>query len=157
MIMSACEREEWQMDMFGPPVRRDALENGRRTRRADDRPSPGERELLWPSDLVRHLGVDLLDRLYGDLPLRTRLRVDEVCRRIRCSDQHIRNLVNALSLDAIDISVPDAGVPCWRIYRYSLVRWFFKREFGPQAEGARQDITESDRQKCERAAEEIFG
>ena len=136
-----------QEDMFGAPAV--LLGAGEaKPRKADDRPSPSERELLWPSDLAAHLGPELLERLYGDLPRRTRLRVDEVCRRLRCSDEHVRHLIEAGSLDAVDISVPSASLPCWRVYRYSLVRWLFRREFGPQAESPRNDLTTADQARC---------
>ncbi len=135
-----------QLTMFGAPERV-ALE-GRRPRRADDRPAPSEREMLWPRDLVEGLGAEMLEGLYGDVPRRTRLRVDEVCRRLRCSDEHVRHLIEAGSLDAVDISVPEASVPCWRVYRYSLVRWFFRREFGPQAEAPRSDMPRGEQKMC---------
>lgn len=141
------QRPEYvQDDMFGAP----ATVPGRelRTRRADDRPAPAERELLWPSDMAAALGTPLLERLYGDMPRRTRLRVDEVCRRLRCSDEHVRHLVEAGSLDAVDISVPTASVPCWRVYRYSLVRFIFRREFGPQAESPRANMPADDLERC---------
>lgn len=135
-----------QMTLFGTPET--VCPAARRTRRADDRPAPAERELLWPADLADEIGQEILERLYGDLPRRTRLRVDEVCRRLRCSDEHVRHLIEAGSLDACDISVPEASVPCWRIYRYSLVRWLFRREFGPQAESPRADLPDPDLARC---------
>lgn len=135
-----------QLTIFGAPERIDP--SARRPRRADDRPAPAERELLWPADLAQNIGIETLEILYGDLPRRTRLRVDEVCRRLRCSDEHVRHLIEAGSLDACDISVPEASVPCWRVYRYSLVRWLFRREFGPQAESPRSDLPEPDLNRC---------
>jgi hypothetical protein len=136
-----------QLNMFGPPETLNQ-EAAARPRRADDRPAPSERELIWPSDLAEELGSELLERLYGDIPRRTRLRVDEVCRRLRCSDEHVRHLIEAGSLAAVDISVPNASVPYWRVYRYSLVRWLFRREFGPQAESPRGDLTRADQERC---------
>ena len=141
-----------QLEMFGAP----SVPCGdARPRRADDRPAPAEREMLWPADLAERLGAELLERLYGDVPRRTRLRVDEVCRRLRCSDEHVRHLIEAGSLDAVDISVPAASVPCWRVYRYSLVRWLFRREFGPQAESPRSDMTGNDLARCREAARRL--
>ena len=123
-----------------------------RPRKADDRPAPSERENVWPHDLAGEVGEELLERLYGDVPKRTRLRVDEVCRRLRCSDEHVRQLIDTGSLDAVDISLPTASVPCWRVYRYSLVRWLFRREFGAAAESPRSDMPAGEMERCRRAA-----
>ena len=118
-----------QEDMFGPPEDLSSYSEARLGRQ-DDAPVPCERENLWPSDLVGVLGVPLLERLYGDVPRRTRLYCRELCRRLRCDSQHIANLRQAGSLDATDISTPGAMVPEWRYYRYSVVRWLFGRDFG---------------------------
>jgi hypothetical protein len=100
-----------------------------RDRMRDDAPVPSERQLLWPADLVELLGAELLERLYGDLPRRTRLRIDEVCRACRCDSEHVRRLIQAGSLDATDIRHPEATERAYRIYRYSLARWLFNRDF----------------------------
>lgn len=144
------------MMMFGlPPEPYGAATMERRPRKADDRPSPSEREMLWPADVERALGPELLERLYGDVPRRTRLRVEEVCRRLRCSDEHVRQLIETGSLDAVDISLQTASVPCWRVYRYSVVRWLFRREFGPECQAPRTDMTRDDLERCQATARKL--
>ena len=140
-----------QTNMFGPPE--DPADMDEQGRIRDDAPVAAERELLWPSDLVQLLGVDLLERLYGDIPRRTRLFVREVCRRLRCDSQHVYNLHDCGSLDAVDIASPDAGRAEWRFYRYSLVRWLFRREF--RSGGGRADLPDADMDRIGRALETL--
>lgn len=117
----------WQTNMFGPPERTDQMTDTQRMR--DDAPVPSERELLWPAPHVEILGPDLLERLYGDLPRRTRLTVPEVCRRLRCGHSHVYELKEAGSLDGTDYRHPAATQQALTVYRYSLVRFLFSREF----------------------------
>lgn len=119
--------ELWQTNMFGPAERIDNIAPEGRMR--DDAPVPAERELLWPAPHVEILGPDLLERLYGDLPRRTRLTVPEVCRRLRCGHSHVYELKDAGSLDFTDYRHPQATQQALLIYRYSLVRFLFSREF----------------------------
>lgn len=136
-----------QLNMFGPPE--DPSSYSESARLHDDAPVPCERELLWPGDLAGLLGLELLERLYGDVPRRTRLHVREICRRLRCDSQHVYNLREAGSLDAVDISTPGAGRHEWRFYRYSLVRWLFRREF--RNELGRADLSDEDMRRITRA------
>jgi hypothetical protein len=117
----------YQLNMFGEPEPLDNLSAQDRLR--DDAPVPAERELLWPADMVELLGVERLERLYGDVPRRTRLRVKEVCRRARISTEHLRRLIEEGSIDATNVQHPDAYEPAYRPYRYSVVRWLFNRDF----------------------------
>jgi len=117
-----------QLDMFGPPEDLDNTE-ARNGKFRDDAPAPWERENLWPSELVELLGVDALEHLYGDVPRRTRITKDEVCRRGRIAHTQFYDLVNEGSLDAGDWRSADSTQPYYRIYRYSLVIFMFNREF----------------------------
>lgn len=116
-----------QLNMFGPPEPVSSL--GPDARYQDDAPVPSERELLWPMPHVEALGPDLLERLYGDLPRRTRLTIPEVCRRLRIGHSLAYELVAVGSLDALDNRHPEATQQSLRVYRYSLVRFLFNREF----------------------------
>jgi len=115
-----------QLNMFGPPEDVSSYPDGASR---DDAPVPCERENLWPSDLAELLGADLLERLYGDLPRRTRLTIPEVCRRLRSGHTHVYDLIDAGSLDATDDRHPQAVRPNYGVYRYSLVRFLWNREF----------------------------
>jgi len=137
----------FQLNMFGPP---EDVANYSKTRgRMDDAPVPYERENLWPSDLAQHLGEALLIKLYGDIPRHTRLTVKEVCRRIRCDSNHIYALIDAGSLDALDMGSEDASRSEWRVYRYSLVSFMFNREFRDGK--TRADLSMDDLLKIDRA------
>jgi hypothetical protein len=116
-----------QTNMFGPPEPMENLSPAARYR--DDAPVPCERELLWPEPHAQGLGADLLETLYGDIPRRTRLTVQEVCRRLRRGHTHIYELIEAGALDATDDRHPMARQAAYTIYRYSLVRFLFNREF----------------------------
>lgn len=141
-----------QLNMFGPPE--DVRHLSARAQLRDDKPVPSERQLLWPSDLVEPLGLDLLERLYGSVTRRTRLRLDEVCRELRVDSEHVRRLILAGSLDATDIRHPDATEFAYRVYRYSIIRWLFIREF-VTAESPRCNLPEEDLQRCMAAADEM--
>lgn len=135
----------FQLNMFGPPEAIDALDPQARLR--DDAPVPCERELLWPHPHADILGPELLERLYGDIPRRTRLTVWEVCRRIRCGHSHVYNLIECGSLDATDTRHPDAIRPSYAIYRASLVRFLFSREFLQDA--TRAGLSAADMQRID--------
>lgn len=142
--------QAWQLNMFGAPEPVQSL--APRALLRDDAPVPSERQLLWPAELTEHLGPELLERLYGDLIRRTRLRMDEVCRYLRVDSEHVRRLILSGSLDATDIRHPEATERAYRIYRYSLVRWLFNREF-VCAEAPRCNLPETDLQRCLAAAD----
>lgn len=139
-----------QLNMFGPPENVENIDPEKRM--ADDAPVACERELLWPAPHAEALGPELLERLYGDLPRRTRLTVQEVCRRLRRGHTHVYDLVTAGSLDALDDRHPEATQAALSIYRYSLVRFLFNREFvegatrcGLETEDLRRCMTLADR------------
>ncbi len=127
--MSGQEAELWQLNMFGPPEPVSSYGALSERGRNDDAPVPSERENLWPSDLVKHLGVELLERLYGDIPRRTRLKTREVCRRLRVDSNTVHNRIKQGSFDAVNVGMDNASNSEWRIYRYSVVSWLFNREF----------------------------
>lgn len=141
-----------QLNMFGPPE--DVANLSERDRLRDDAPCPAERQLLWPADLCETLGPDLLERLYGSIPRRTRLRIDEVCRELRCSGEHVRRLYQAGSIDHTDIRHPEAVEVATRIYRYSLVRFLFVREF-VTTDSPRCNLPDDDLARCLVAADHI--
>lgn len=136
-----------QLNFFGPPEPIDSY--SKRRGRCDDAPVPCERENLWPADLARILGIPLLEKLYGDVPRRTRLYVKEVCRRLRCDSNHIYELIQVGSLDATDIASPDASRAEWRIYRYALVSFLFNREFRDGA--TRAEVTDDELNRIDAA------
>jgi hypothetical protein len=142
--------QNWQLNMFGAPE----IVTGRNADGyRDDAPVPAERELLWPLEHTQILGVELLERLYGDVPRRTRLTILEVCRRLRCGHSHVYNLVDAGSLDAFDSRHPQATQAYITVYRYSLVRFLFNREF---VEGCtRGGMPKADLQRCMLLADQL--
>lgn len=147
-----------QMNMFGPPEDVTALAEDQRYR--DDAPVPCERELLWPAPHAQVLGQELLEQLYGDIPRRTRLTVPEVCRRLRRGHSHVYDLIEAGSLDATDDRHPSASQNAYTIYRYSLVRFLFGREFvenctrgGLPADGLAKCMKLADQLREERRAQ----
>ena len=132
-----------QLNMFGPPENLDP-NDGNRIR--DDAPVPCERELLWPQPHAKLLGPEILESLYGDIPRRTRLTIGEVCRRLRRGHTHIYDLIEVGSLDATDDRHPAASQAAYTIYRYSVVRFLFHREF---VEGAtRCGLPPEDLRRC---------
>jgi len=141
----------WQLNMFGPPEDVSALPEF--ARYLDDAPVACERELLWPAPHIEILGKDLLERLYGDLPRRTRLNVREVCRRLRCGHTHVHELIAAGSLDALDYRHPQATQNAWSIYRYSVCRLLFSREFVDN--NTRCGMPREDLDKCLVLAEKL--
>ena len=149
--MSHPQPQPMQMNMFGPP---EPMGSDRDPRRyADDAPVPCERELLWPVPHVEILGADLLERLYGDLPRRTRLTVPELCRRFRRGHTHVYDLIEAGSLDATDDRHPSSTQNAYTVYRYSVVRFLFNREFVEVA--TRAGLPPADLAKCMRLAEQL--
>lgn len=134
-----------QYNMFGPPEDVSSYADGARGR--DDAPVPCERELLWPTPHAEILGTDLLERLYGDIPRRTRLTIIEVCRRLRCGHTHVYELRDCGSLDSTNDALPTAQKENLTIYRYSLVRFLFSREF---IQDTTRNLAPADMQRIER-------
>lgn len=139
-----------QLNMFGPPEK---VSDKDPRRYADDAPVPCERELLWPTPHVEALGVDLLERLYGDLPRRTRLTVPELCRRFRRGHTHVYDLIESGALDALDDRHPESSQNAYTVYRYSVVRFLFNREFIENA--TRAGLPKADLEKCMKLAEQL--
>lgn len=140
-----------QLNMFGPPEPVESLGDAARMR--DDAPVPSERELLWPMPHAAYLGQDLLERLYGDLPRRTRLTIPEVCRRLRIGHSHAYELIQVGSLDATDARHPEAVQQSPRVYRYSLVRFLFNREFVESQ--TRAGLPPVDLERCMQLADQL--
>ena len=133
------DKIQWmQHNMFGPPEPVSSYSDFSGRGRNDDAPVPCERENLWPSHLVKHLGPELLEKLYGDIPRRTRLKTNEICRRLRCDSNTVANRRNEGSLDAVNIGADNSSMAEWRYYRYSLVSWLFNREFSDDSTRAPQ-------------------
>jgi hypothetical protein len=139
-----------QLTLFGAPEPVGSYGKSEKGR-GDDLPAPCERELLWPACLLEELmgggathdeAAAILDRLYGDLPRRTRLRTDEVCRRLRCDSNVVYRHRESGALPAVDVSAGAGITPEWRFYRAGLVFFLASREFGPvptRTDAARED------------------
>lgn len=140
-----------QYTLFGAPESLENLSPDLRYR--DDAPVPCERELLWPVPHAQALGIELLERLYGDVPKRTRLTLKEVCRRLRCGHSHVYELIDCGSLDAQDYRHPQASQAAYTIYRYSLIRFMFHREFVENS--TRAGLPAADLDKCIRLADAL--
>ena len=137
-----------QLNMFGPP---EPVGSYKRRGRGSDIPVPCERELLWPASLVQAMlqadgsdasmaaidsATNLLERVYGDVPRRTRLRVKEVCRRLRCDNNKVYRLIENGTLPAVQDGI-------YLIYRSGLIAYLAWREFGP-ATTTRTDVAIED-------------
>lgn len=146
-----------QTNLFGPPE--PVASYGREQRgRGYDLPVASERELLWPACLIEALTEDglaheeaagVLERLYGDIPRRTRLRMDEICRRLRCDSNTVYRHRESGELPAVDVSAGAGQVAEWRFYRAGLVLFLAAREFGPVP--TRTDASREDSQRLSRA------
>jgi len=150
-----------QLTLFGEPE--PVTSYGKHVRgRGDDVPVMCERELLWPGCLVAALVEDgmsgeeatgLLERLYGDVPRRTRLKIEEVCRRLRCDRNTVHRHINDThELAAIDIGTGEL-LPAWRVYRSSFIWFLARREFGP--ESSRTDAKPQDADRLSRAVSRV--
>jgi hypothetical protein len=152
-----------QLTLFGAPE--PLASYGREVRgRGDDLPVPSERERLWPDALLAEmqaLGLDpeqataILERLYGDVPRRTRLKLDEVCRRLRCDRMLVlRHIHETGELAAINVGSGDV-LPTWRVYRTSLVFFLARREFG-EGVSSRTDVRQRDADLMTRAVARVL-
>ncbi len=154
---------EMQLTLFGPPEPSTSYPatrspDGGASAPRDDLPVACERELLWPASLVTALmddglemgaAVGVLERLYGDIPRRTRLRTVEVCRRLRCDSNVVYRHRESGDLPAVDVSAGAGDKAEWRFYRAGLVIFLATREFGPVP--TRTDATRDDMQRLSRA------
>ena len=114
-----------QTNMFGPPepVDRKVMRG-----RCDWAPEPWERENLWPARLAAAVGPEVCETMWGDVPRMTRLRVDQVCRRLASDSMTVYRLIEQGEFDVVNIGAGHEK-PTWRIYRYSLIWFLFRREF----------------------------
>lgn len=148
-----------QTTLFGAPEPVTSYPSSKDLRgRGDDMPVACERELLWPACLVAALvaedldeaaAVALLERLYGDVPRRTRLKIDECTRRLRCDRMTVHRHINETrELSAIDIGSGEQ-LPAWRVYRASFILFLVRREFG--GDYTRTDARPEDAETISRA------
>jgi len=114
-----------QLNMFGPPETVDAA---KMRGRCDWAPVPWERENLWPEKMAAALGQELCERMYGDVPRHTRLQVEQICRRLNCDSNTVYRLIEAGEFDAANVGAGDMKA-LYRIYRYSVIWFLFRREF----------------------------
>jgi excisionase family DNA binding protein len=149
-----------QTTLFGAPEPHGSYSRDT-NRRCADLPVACERELLWPAGLVEAMaaqGVDqadavaLLERLYGDIPRRTRLRVDEICRRLRCDNNMVYRHIESGELPAGNVGTGDQR-PEWRVYRAGLVMFLAMREFGPVV--SRTDCRREDAELISKAVARV--
>ena len=114
-----------QLNMFGAaePVDAEKLRG-----RCDWAPAPWERENLWPKRLVDAVGADTCEILWGDVPRMTRLMVEQVCRRLAVDSNTIYRLIEQGEFDAVNVGAGSVN-PTYRIYRYSVIWFLFRREF----------------------------
>ena len=54
--------------------------------------------------------------------------LEQVCRRLACDSNTVYRLIDAGELDAVNIGAGSQNAT-WRIYRYSLIWFLFRREF----------------------------
>lgn len=114
-----------QMCMWGPAER---VDRERVRGRCDWAPEPWERENLWPSRLAEAVGAEACEMLWGDVPRMTRLMVEQVCRRLAVDSNTVYRLIEQGELDAVNVGAGSVN-PLYRVYRYSLVWFLFRREF----------------------------
>jgi hypothetical protein len=106
-------------------------------------------DALATDGLSAEAATALMERLYGDVPRRTRLKIGEVCRRLRCDRNTVhRHIYGTHELAAVDVGTGNE-MPTWRVYRASLVLFLVRREFGP--EYTRTDAQTDDALRMSRA------
>lgn len=114
-----------QMNMFGAAER---VDTEKVRGRCDWAPEPWERENLWPKRLADAVGTETCDVLWGDVPRMTRLQVEQVCRRLACDSNTVYRLIDQGEFDAVNVGAGTMN-PLYRIYRYSVIWFLFRREF----------------------------
>ena len=55
------------------------------------------------------------------------LPISKVSETLGCSPKHVRGMIRAGSLPAIDISLPDSQRPCWRVPEHEVRRFLEMR------------------------------
>ena len=114
-----------QLNMFGPA---EEVDTAKIKGRCDWTPAPWERENLWPARLSSELGQDTCEILWGDVPRHTRLQVEQVCRRLALDSNTVYRLIQQGEFDTVDVGAGSTN-PTYRIYRYSVIWFLFRREF----------------------------
>ena len=90
-----------------------------------------QRELpLWPASLVAKLSDEDLAQRYGDIPLKPRMRIDEVCRALNCERDHVYRMIYDGTLDAVNIARDVNTRPLYRVLRYSVIDFLERRREG---------------------------
>ena len=85
---------------------------------------------LWPARLVRELTDEELAQRYGDVPLKARLRIDEVCSALNCERNIVYRMIYAGTLDAVNIARDVNTRPLYRVLRYSVIDFLEQRREG---------------------------
>ncbi len=115
--------------LAGPPPTTPRRERPPSRGRQDAAPHAADRETLWP-ECVADMSREERERLYGDIPQKTRLTVKEVCRRLQCDSNHVYRLIFDGTLSAANIARKESTRPIYRIYRWSLVGFLHNRREG---------------------------
>lgn len=95
--------------------------------RKDDAPCPQERETLWPAPELCPLPLDQLEARFGKITRRTRLTIPETCAALACTSARVRELIEEGHLDATDMRGEQSKQPAYRVYRYSVVLYLYRR------------------------------
>ena len=114
-----------QLNMFGAA---EPVDQAKMRGRCDWAPAPWERENLWPKRLADAVGADVCEILWGDVPRMTRLQVEQVCRRLAVDSNTVYRLIEQGEFDAVNVGAGSVN-PTYRIYRYSVIWFLFRREF----------------------------
>ena len=67
------------------------------------------------------------------------LRISKVSETLGCSTKHVRGMIRAGSLPAIDISLPDSHRPCWRVPEHEVRRFLDMRLRKTATGGTREE------------------
>jgi len=116
-----------QLELFAMPAGQATHRHGR----GDAMRVANEKEVLWPPE-VMHLDETQRVLLFGDIPRETRLSVRQVCRRLGCDSNTVTRRIQSGELVAANIGTEKR--PCYRVYRWSLVRHIYKQLEGDWSE-----------------------
>jgi len=114
-----------------------SIASDRASGRGDNDLVEGEREVMWPP-CVLELSFEDRMKLFGDVPRRTRLKVQEVCRRLHCDSNTVYRHIETGDLVAANIAPAVSVRPAYRIYRWSLIELLWRR-----LEGANENEEEA--------------
>jgi len=90
-----------------------------------------QRELpLWPANLIAEFSDAELAERYGDVPLKARLRIDEVCLALNCERDLVYRMIYDGTLDAVNIARDVNTRPLYRVLRCSVIDFLEQRREG---------------------------